>query len=55
MRGASGRICWASGGSVAIGTVRHMLDTGTLVELDTDLFGNPHRGQTLGVITDNHA
>lgn len=48
MRDASGRMQWASGRSAAANTVRYMLETGQIFELDTDLFGDRHRGQTIG-------
>ena len=48
MRDSSGRMQWASGASAAPLTVRHMLDTGQIFELDTDLFGDRSRGQTIG-------
>ena len=49
MRDASNRLQWASGAPVGPKTVRHMLVTGEIAELDTDLFGDPSHGQTLGV------
>lgn len=49
MRDANGRLQWASGKPVGNKTVNHMLETGQLRELDTDLFGDRSRGQTLGV------
>lgn len=48
MRDAAGRMQWASGKSVAPRTVRYMLDQGQIFELDTDLFGDRSRGQTIG-------
>ena len=48
MRDAAGRLQWASGRPVGRKTVHHMLTTGDLVQLDTDLFGDYSRGQTLG-------
>lgn len=48
MRLADGRLQWASGQSVGRKTVRHMMDNGLLAQLDSDLFGDPSRGQTLG-------
>lgn len=48
MRDANGRMQWASGKSAAPRTVRYMLDIGQLFELDTDLFGDRSRGQTIG-------
>ena len=49
MRDAHGRMNWSDGRSVGRKTVQHMLSTGQLRELDTDLFGNRSRGQTLGI------
>lgn len=49
MRDACGRIQWADGRSVAGKTVSHMLSEGMIAELDTDLFGNRSRGQTIGL------
>ena len=49
LRDANGRLQWASGKPVGRKTVLHMLDAGQIRELDTDLFGDPSRGQTLGV------
>lgn len=49
MRDAHGRMQWADGRSVGRKTVSHMINEGTLQELDTDLFGDRSRGQTLGV------
>jgi hypothetical protein len=49
MRDANGRLQWASGRPVGAKTVRHMLNAGEIAELDTDLFGDPSRGQTLGI------
>jgi hypothetical protein len=40
---------WADGRTVGRKTVAHMINEGTLQELDTDLFGDRSRGQTLGV------
>lgn len=49
MRDAHGRMQWADGRSVGRKTVSHMINEGTLQELDTDLFGDRSRGQALGV------
>ena len=49
MRDAHGRMRWADGRTVGRKTVAHMINEGTLQELDTDLFGDRSRGQTLGV------
>lgn len=48
MRDAHGKMHWTDGRSVGRKTVSHMLETGDLAELDTDLFGDYSRGQTLG-------
>ena len=48
MRDASGRLQWASGKPVGPKTVRYMLEQGDLQELDTDLFEEFSRGQTIG-------
>lgn len=40
---------WSDGRSVGRKTVQHMLATGELRELDTDLFGDASRSQTLGI------
>ena len=52
MRDAGGRLQWASGKSVGQKTVRYMLGAGLIFELDTDLFGDRSRGQTLGLSPD---
>lgn len=49
MRDANGKIQWASGKAVGGRTIAYMMDNNLIQPLDTDLFGNPHRGQTLGV------
>lgn len=48
MRDACGRMQWASGKPVGRKTVQHMLETGQIHQLDTDLFGDFARGQTVG-------
>lgn len=48
MRDAAGRMQWASGKPAGLTTVRYMLDVGQIHELDTDLFGDFSRGQTIG-------
>jgi len=50
MRDANGRIQWASGKPAGSRTIRHMLEAGLICPLDTDLFGDPFRGQTLGLV-----
>ena len=49
MRDSAGKLQWASGKPVGAKTVRHMLAAGMIAELDTDLFGNRSRGQTIGL------
>lgn len=49
MRDSAGRILWASGKGVGNITLRFMLEQGLVKELDTDLFGDRSRGQTLGL------
>ena len=50
MRDAAGRLHWSGGAGSppSLKTVRHMLETGTVAELDTDLFGLRLWGQTIG-------
>lgn len=48
MRDAAGRMQWASGKPVGRKAVGYMLDCGQLHQLDTDLFGDFSRGQTIG-------
>lgn len=50
MRDANGRLQWASGKPVGAKTVQHMLSEGQIRELDTDLFGDRSRGQTIGLV-----
>lgn len=49
MRTARGDIQWADGRPVGRRTVQYLLDEGQIAELDTDLFGDRSRGQTLGL------
>lgn len=49
MRDAQGRMQWTDGRNVGRKTVAHMINEGTLQELDTDLFADRSRGQTLGI------
>lgn len=51
MRDATGRLQWASGKSVGARTLRYLMEMGLVVQLDTDLFGDFSRGQTLGPAT----
>jgi len=55
MRDASGRLQWASGRSVGGKTVSYLMEMGLVIQLDTDLFGDPSRGQTLGLPEDAKA
>lgn len=48
MRDATGRLQWASGRAVGQRTMAYLMEMGLVVQLDTDLFGDPSRGQTLG-------
>lgn len=49
LRDAAGVLQWASGRPVGPKTVRYMLRTGQIHELDTDLFGVYAFGQTIGI------
>jgi hypothetical protein len=49
MRDSRGQLQWADGKPLGEKTVRWMLGEGQIAELDTDLFGDRHRGQTLGL------
>lgn len=49
MRDAVGKLQWASGKPVGRRTVQYLLEEGQIAELDTDLFGDRSRGQTLGI------
>lgn len=49
MRDSTGTLQWASGKPVGAKTVRYLLDTGAIRQLDTDLFGDASRGQTIGL------
>lgn len=48
MRDATGCLQWASGRSVGRRTMDYLMEMGLVVQLDTDLFSDPSRGQTLG-------
>lgn len=48
LRDSCGRVQWADGKPVGGKTLQYLLDQGLARELDTDLFGDPHRGQTIG-------
>lgn len=49
LRDATGRLQWADGRNVGGKTVRLMLEAGIIRPLDTDLFGDYSRGQTIGL------
>ena len=49
MRDAAGHLQWSSGKPVGRKTLEYMLSNGRISELDTDLFGDFSRGQTLGI------
>lgn len=49
LRDATGKLQWASGKPVGRKTIHFMLGEGMIRELDTDLFGDFSRGQTLGL------
>jgi hypothetical protein len=50
MRDANGRLQWASGKPVGGKTISYLMEMGLVIQLDTDLFGDPSRGQTLGPV-----
>jgi hypothetical protein len=49
LRDSRGQLQWASGKPVGSKTIQHLLSEGRISELDTDLFGDRSRGQTLGL------
>lgn len=49
MRDSCGRLWWADGKPVGVKTVQYMLAERQIQELDTDLFGDRHGGQTIGL------
>ncbi|EJL21916.1 hypothetical protein [Novosphingobium sp. AP12] len=49
LRDSAGRVQWASGKSVGRVTLGYLMNEGLVRELDTDLFGDRSRGQTLGL------
>jgi hypothetical protein len=49
MRDACGKLQWASGRPVGAKTVGYLMEEGKIVPLDTDLFGDLSRGQTIGI------
>ena len=49
LRDSAGKVQWASGRNVGPVTLRYLMREGLVRELDTDLFGDPSRGQTLGL------
>lgn len=50
LRDSNGRVQWASGRNVGRVTFEYMMRFGLVHELDADLFGDPSRGQTLGLV-----
>ena len=49
MRTSAGKIMWDNGKRISLATVDYMLTEGMIVQLDTDLFGDLSRGQTIGL------
>lgn len=49
IRDSNGRIQWDSGKSVGRVIIAYMLNNGIIKNLDSDLFGDKSRGQTIGV------
>lgn len=49
MRDSRGTLQWVSGKPVGAKTVSYMMDQGVIRPLDTDLFGDASRGQTIGL------
>jgi tetrahydromethanopterin S-methyltransferase subunit G len=49
MRDATGRVQWSSGKRVGRRSIGIMLEAGIIRPLDTDLFGDYSRGQTIGL------
>jgi len=50
IRDSAGRIQWGSGRPVGRKTLTFMMEHGLVGPLDTDLFGDPSRGQTIGLV-----
>lgn len=49
MRDSRGRMQWADGRNVGPTTIRYLMDNHLIAPLDTDLFGDFSRGQTIGL------
>lgn len=49
MRDSRGRIQWADGRNVGGVTLNYLMSQGLIKPLDTDLFGDSTRGQTIGI------
>lgn len=49
MRDSQGKIQWSDGRSIGQVTLAFMMKEGIIRNLDTDLFGDRSRGQTLGL------
>jgi len=49
MRDANGKLQWSTGKTVGRRSVSIMFEAGMLREVDTDLFGDYSRGQTIGL------
>lgn len=49
MRDSKGTMQWDSGKTVGRKTLQYMLEERMVAELDTDLFGERSRGQTIGL------
>lgn len=54
MRDSQGRVQWADGRNVGYATYNHMISEGIIKSLDTDLFGERSRGQSIGLSEDYH-
>lgn len=50
VRDSRGRLQWADGRNVGPTTVRYLMENKLIAELDTDLFGDRSRGQTIGLV-----
>lgn len=49
MRDSRGRVQWSDGRNVGHVTLTYLMDNKIIKPLDTDLFGDPTRGQTIGL------
>lgn len=50
MRTSRGEIQWADGRPLGLKTIEYMLAEHMIAPLDTDLFGDRSRGQTIGLV-----